>query len=416
MSNALAIATVTEALVQTLQGALTGINLGASPHVSNLRPDQENALPAVGVNVFLYQVAPNPSLRNSDLPTRAADGTLLNRPRAAIDLHYLLTFYGDDATLEQQRLLGAVVRQLHAHPTLTRSMITSVEQNVGFLAGSNLDQQPELVRLTPINFSLEELSKLWSFLLKTDYVLSTAYVASVVLIETDDPTPPPALPVLAATVTALPFRQPAIASIQSTLGPDALIVPGSQIVIAGKNFILDPTAGSTSVLIGGETQTPIAVTDLQIITALPSDLAAGAQTVQIIQSMLLGMPPTPHQLGFQSDLATLVLHPEIRKSGSTYQITVEPGSGSPPGVAVTAAVIPTARAGQRTILELLLPAQPSAARLFDGGVVAADTDTLTFQVATLPAGSYLVRIRVDGAESPLGLDPSGAPIAPIINL
>ena len=80
MSNALAIATVTEALVQTLQGALTGINLGASPHVTNFRPDQENALPTVGVNVFLYQVAPNPSLRNADLPTRAADGTLLQAP------------------------------------------------------------------------------------------------------------------------------------------------------------------------------------------------------------------------------------------------------------------------------------------------------------------------------------------------
>ena len=62
-------------------------------------------------------------------------------------------------------------------------------------------------------------------------------------------------------------------------------------------------------------QTPVAVTDTQIITALPSGLAAGAQTVQIIQSLLLGMPPTPHQLGFQSDLATFVLHPEISKSG-----------------------------------------------------------------------------------------------------
>ena len=53
---------------------------------------------------------------------------------------------------------------------------------------SNLETQTELVRFTPIAFSLEELSKLWSFLLKIDYVLSTAYVASVVLIEADDAT------------------------------------------------------------------------------------------------------------------------------------------------------------------------------------------------------------------------------------
>jgi hypothetical protein len=416
MSNALAIATVTEALVQTLQGALTGINLGASPHVSNLRPDQQSALPSVGVNVFLYQVTPNSSLRNSDLPTRAPDGTLLNRPRAALDLHYLLTFYGDDATLEQQRLLGAVVRELHAHPALTRTMITGVEQSVGFLAGSDLDQQPELVRFTPINLSLEELSKLWSFLLKTDYVLSVAYVASVVLIETDDTPPPPALPVLSPAVMALPFRQPAITTIQSALGPAALIVADSQIVIAGNNFILNPAAGTSSVLIGGEMQTPSSVTDTQIVAALPLDLAAGAQTVQIIQSLMLGAPPVAHQLGFQSDLATFVLHPQIRKSGGTYQITVGPGAGSPPGVVMTAAVTPTVRAGQRALLELLVPGQSSAARLFDGGVAAADTDTLAFQISSLPSGSYLIRVRVDGAESPLDLDAGGTPVAPVIAL
>lgn len=416
MSNALAIATVTEALVQTLQGVLTGINLGASPHVTNTRPDQQNGLPNVGINVFLYQVTPNPSLRNADLPTRAADGTLLQRPQAAIDLHYLLTFYGDDTTLEQQRLLGAVVRELHANPTLPRSMITSVEQNVSFLAGSNLDQQTEVVRFTPINFSLEELSKLWSFLLKIDYVLSTAYVASVVLIETDDPTPAPALPVLVPAVTTLPFRQPAIASIQSAGGPDALIVAGSQIVISGKNFILDPAAGTSSVLISGEMQTPGSVTDTQIVTEMPSDLAAGAQTVQIVQSLMLGVPPVAHQLGFQSDLGTFVLHPQIAQNSGTYQITIGAGGGSPPGVEMTVIVSPTVLAGQRTILELLPAIQPSVSRLFDGGVATADTDTLAFQISNLPAGSYLVRVRVDGAESPLDSDPSGVPVAPVIDL
>jgi hypothetical protein len=34
----------------------------------------------------------------------------------------------------------------------------------------------------------------------------------------------------------------------------------------------------------------------------------------------------------------------------------------------------------------------------------------------LPAGNYLVRVRIDGAESPLDLDPSGAPVAPSIVL
>jgi hypothetical protein len=424
MSNALAIATVTETLVQVLQGALTGINLGSSPHVTNTRPDQQTGLPPVGVNVFLYQIAPNPYLRNIDLPTRKADGSLLQRPKAAVDLYYLLSFYGDDTTLEQQRLLGAVIRELHAQPTLTRSMIAAVQQNTTFLQGADLDQQPELVRFTPVAFSLEELSKLWSFLLKTDYVLSTAYVGSVVLIETDDPVPPPSLPVLAPKVYVLPFRQPVITQILSAEETDAPILPGSEIVLLGRNLVLDqpgggsPPSGSTQVLIRGIPQDPIIGGDTRIVVALPPGLPAGVQPVQVIQSLMLGVPPVPHRQGFQSDVATFVLHPTIQKTGSppAYAITLQTGVGSPPGSALVVRMNPTVAKGQRALIELLQLAEPTAARLFDGGVVSADTDTLTFQLQGLPAGNYLVRVRIDGAESPLDLDPIGAPVAPGITL
>jgi hypothetical protein len=60
--------------------------------------------------------------------------------------------------------------------------------------------------------------------------------------------------------------------------------------------------------------------------------------------------------------------------------------------------------------------QPTAARLLDGGTATADTDQLTFQIRDLPSGAYLVRVRVDGAESPLDFDPSGAPVAPSVTL
>ena len=49
------------------------------------------------------------------------------------------------------------------------------------------------------------MSKLWSVFLKTDYVLSLAYTASVVLIETDELPPADALPVLKPLITAVPF-------------------------------------------------------------------------------------------------------------------------------------------------------------------------------------------------------------------
>ena len=55
---------------------------------------------------------PNAALRNSDLPTRNHRSVVVQRPTCALDLHYLLSFYGDDSKLEPQRMLGAVVRRI----------------------------------------------------------------------------------------------------------------------------------------------------------------------------------------------------------------------------------------------------------------------------------------------------------------
>jgi hypothetical protein len=422
MSNVLAIATVTETIVQVLGDTLDAAQVTGA-HVTALPPDSPNGLPEHGVNVYLYQVAPNPARRNADLPTRRADGTLLQRPQAALDLYYLITFYGDETRLEQQRLLGAVARTLHAQPVLPRSTIQHVQATVPFLAGADLADQPELVRVTPINFTLEELSKLWSFLLKIDYVLSVAYQASFVLIETDDPTPPPALPVLSANIYALPFRQPVITAITPAPGNGPLILPGSQIVLLGRNFVLTQSTdgglitAETLVQIGGAAETPLTVTPTDITLMLPPGLAAGTVAAQVVQSLVLGTPPVPHQQGFQSDVAPFVLHPVIQQSApGVYEIVVTQGISSPPGDAVTVVVTPTVQPGQRALLELLEASAPTAANLFDTGAIAIATDTLTFDIGTLAPGSYLARVRIDGAESPLQLSAQGTPVAPVITL
>jgi hypothetical protein len=424
MSNVLAIATVTEAIVQVLGDALDAAQV-AGAHVTALSPDTaRHLLPNPGVNVFLYQVSPNAAWRNSDTPTRRADGSLLQRPRVALDLHYLITFYGDDTRLEQQRLLGAVTRTLHAQPVLPRTTIEFVQTHVPFLAGADLADQPELVRVTPTTFSLEELSKLWSFLLKIDYVLSVAYQASVVLIETDDPVPPPALPVLSANIYALPFRQPVIAAIAPPAGSGALILPDSQIALHGSNFVLTQSApggglitATTLVSIAGVLQAPLTLSATDITVALPSGLSAGTQPAQIIQSLVLGTPPVPHQQGFQSDVVPFVLHPTIQQSSpGIFEITVQTGLVSPPGDAVIVKVTPEVQPGQRALLELLLAAAPTTANLFDFGTIPDATDTLTFDVPGVAPGNYLVRVRIDGAESPLQLNAGGSPVAPVITL
>ena len=207
MSNYLAPATVTAALKIALENALTTDALGFNHSVDIGRPDDidDNGNQA-GVNIYLYQVTPNTAWRNADLPTRNGRGALVQRPRVALDLHYLLTFFGDESALQDQRLLGSVIATLHEQPLLTQAMIEAAMADTDFstfLNNSDLANEIEQVKFSPISFNLEELSKLWSVFFQTAYRLSVAYVASLVFIERQ-PEPVSALPVQIRAVTALP--------------------------------------------------------------------------------------------------------------------------------------------------------------------------------------------------------------------
>jgi len=210
VSNHLAIATVTAALQAMLDSAVKEDVAGATATI--VRPDgADDGLPDPGVNIYLYQVTPNTAWRNADLPTRNGDGRLAQLPRVALNLHYLLTFYGDDGELEPQRVLGSAVRALHSQPVLDRGLIRTVVNGTTYLNGSDLAQDVELVKLMPSALSLEEISKLWSVFFETHYTLSMAYQASVVLIEPEQ-----------RPVMAQPVREPVI-QVQASPDPGGVI-------------------------------------------------------------------------------------------------------------------------------------------------------------------------------------------------
>src|SRR5438552_2365082 len=122
MSNFLAIATVTATLKRILH-AIVSVDVNGAD-VRTVRPELlVNDAAFIGANLYLYQVTPNAALRNADLPTRRADGSVIQRPQAALDLHYLFSFYGDETKYEPQLTLGSVVRTLHSQPILTRQEI-----------------------------------------------------------------------------------------------------------------------------------------------------------------------------------------------------------------------------------------------------------------------------------------------------
>ena len=324
MSNYLAIATVTAALQQVLQSSVNNAVAGATVGFS--RPDgtatgQQNPL----VNIYLYQITPNAAYRNADLPTRRSDGTLLQRPQAVFDLHYVFTFHGNDDQLEPQRLLGAVASALHAQPILSRSSIQSAVGQFGFLAGSGVEEQIEQVKFIPTALSLEEFSKLWSVFFQVEYNLSTAYQASVVLIQSDD-TPQESLPVQVRNLYVRPFRWPQIDRVIAQTGKDEPIVANTTLLIQGKQLRGDETL----VLIKDQELTPTAVTDTQITLPLPANVPAGVQSVQVLHKVEMGTPPKPHR-SFESNVAPFVLHPTITPDQATnalVRLNVNP-SGDP---------------------------------------------------------------------------------------
>lgn len=382
MGNALSIAVVTATLRRTLQAAVNADVSGVK--VTTLRPDSLGAAaPAPSVNIFLYQVTPNAARRNEVLPNRNGNADVVQRPRAAVDLHYLLSFYGSEAELEPQRLLGGVIRTLNSRPLITRHDIRDMlgDAMFAFLAGANLADDEEVVRLTPAALSLEELSKLWSVFFQTPYALSVAYQAAVVTIEADEITRA-ALPVRERTLTVLPFRTPIIDDVQSTLGAQLPVLAGATLQIRGRQMRGDVTR----LRITGDEVVPTTLTDEQVTVTLPTTLRAGVNSLQVVQKLMIGNPPSEHA-GFDSNVAAFVLHPRITgitPGAGTFQIKVDP----------------VARATQRTVL-LLNNTTTGSAHTFELPPLTADTATLNFAVSGLEAGAYFVRVQVGGVESSL---------------
>jgi hypothetical protein len=406
MSNALAIATVTTALAQIVRGAAQSVVNGAD--VVTGHPDPA-ATPAHRIHLFLYQVSPNGAMRNSDLPTRSSDGKLVMRPTVALDLHYLLAFYGSETDLETQRMLGAVVRDLHARPVLTRAMIQSAVSSQPFLNGSNLADAVELVKFTPLAVSLEEMSKLWSVFFQTPYALSIAYQGTVVLIESEVPAQP-ALPVMKrgdkdqgvdTLIGPFPLIESAYFGMpqDKVQQPRPLSLPSAQlglaVIVQGHNL-----GGETIILrfhhskLDLTQELPVADVDLsakELKVPLPhpgsgtsqTDWAPGVYTVMAVAKQL-GTARERTSNGLPIALSPIIS-------------AIEPGANIQRDAQGTATMTltcqPRVRSKQQAVLLL-------AGREIIGRIDTNNPDKVIFVVENAPVvANVLIRLRVDGIES-----------------
>lgn len=417
MSNHLAIATVTATIRQVLHNAVTQDVSGATVEAFPLGDSRLRDSQAI-LNVHLYHITPNPAWRNEELPSRRADGTIARRPQLALNLYYLLTAFGrsTQADPEAHRLLGSAVRALHERPVLRRSDITSVVQAQTSLAGSNLADQVELVRLTPQGLSLEEMSKLWSVFFQTPYRISASYEASLVLIDGES-SAEPSLPAQARNIYVVTLRSPVIHSVTAASGEFDPILAGDEVLISGANLRGD----TTHILIDGVdvAADPADVTDGRITLSLPSAILAGVQGVQVVHRLLMGTPEVEH-IGPESNVAAFVLRPRIQRNAADtaweIPVNVTSGSGSQPRSGeLTVVLEPEVGRDQRVVLFLnefdAPPGERPRAYSFEAPSRADDvaeaTETVAFDFSGVVAASYLVRIQVNGAESPLQMGGGG---------
>lgn len=410
MSNHLALATVTATLQRLLQVAVQQDVEGA--RVTTLMPSQigEGSL-ETGVNLYLYHVNHNPALQNNDAAPLRARNKISSKRQTALELNYLLSFYGNNTELEPQRLLGSVVQTFSDRTTLTSDMIrdAAADSTFSFLTHSDLAEQIQQLQVLPVDLDLEEISKIWSAFFQTPYLLSMGYKVRVVMIDGMEPAAR-ALPVRDRSFGRIvPFAgQPVINEIVSFAGQLAPILADSTLRIRGQQL----SHSATTIRIGDVEVTPATVSESEItltLSAVPDQaLHPGIQTLQVLHSQTVplmsnsGQLLAPTRRIVESNGTPFVLRPTIAQLTLTDLV----GSDDDPRSAMLQITLDlSVEPRQRVSVGLNeWTIRSPAVYFFDCPLRSEITANLTIPVQNIHAGEYLVRIVVDGAESLLTSD------------
>lgn len=398
MSTELAITAVTIALRNYLAEGVKVQGAPLSPPVLNqfeistlpLHKVREKFLHENVVNLLLYRVDVNAAWRNQALPSQIRPGEN-GPPPLALNLEYLITAYGEEDREDvAQFILGQAMRFLHDYPFIPRQRFELA------LPDAKVHEQIERVKITPRSLSIDDMSKLWT-VFQTQYRISAAYLATVVLIDSRVPAHS-ALPVLTRGkddrgIDAIAGAPPSLHSARAATGFGAVTL-GGELLVEGQR--LDAAGLSANVRHPSMAQPiPLAVTPVdashlrvQLPLALPgSDVAknwpAGIYSIALILSVT-DRPDYP------TNEVPFALAPSI---------TVAPDA--PPAHAgtfdATITATPQIRIGQS--VRVIWDGTPIVPLPIDPPPVNPDAPTeVKFKVTTTD-GIHRVRLRVDGVDS-----------------
>lgn len=244
------------------------------------------------VNLYLYQIGENGHLRNQEPPGIGHPGAY-GHPPLSLDLHYLVTAYGEsdtspDADLQAQMALGDAMLVLHDYAIVDEDLAITrpVAGTVGDpILDPTLQGELERVKIVLEPVGVEELAKIWTALPQANFRRSVSYQVSVVQIESRQPRRV-APPVRSRRVHVGVLDRPRIADAYRTPAPggppgDARVAILQELTIEGSGF----SGLETRVAIGAVD--PIVVTPTgggEIRVTLPDDdrLQPGIQVIQVL--------------------------------------------------------------------------------------------------------------------------------------
>ena len=390
MSNALSIAAVTTALVNLLDNGISAVI--SSLAVTAKPPDRARGSNTGNqLNIFLYQVVPNATWRNLDMPGQAKPGET-GSPPLGLDLYYLISASGtsDDDQLAHQ-VLGLAMQILHDHILFTPAELKAA------LPESDLYEQVERVHITHHPLSPEEMSKLWT-MFSTGYRVSAAYRVSVVLIESTKPVKAP-LPVLTigpgdSGVLSQPDLLPPFATLTDVIPPHSQPAALLGDILTVKGFHLRGSA-LKAIFRHPRLATPIEVT--------PPFISSAIQFTVKIPSILddpLAPAKWPAGLYILEAVVSLIGRPDQTSNAWPFALAPKITTALPFSVASDVSGDATINL---TCEPEVRPEQRAALLLGDREVLADPhptlTGALTFVVKSATVGEFTVRLRVDGVDS-----------------
>ena len=261
MSAPTAIGMVSESLRNLL---VTEMTLTPPVDVTILAPDETGG--DRRVNLFLYRILENSTLKNLDWQVKRGSSSVIAPPPLSLNLYYLMTPYAQNDPLignaTAHEILGEAMRVFHEHAV--------VPQNV-LVPGLRDAKEQIKIMLNPLD--PDELGRVWSTFAQP-FRLSVMYEVSVVQLELHSERPiSKRVQRTGVPDVRAPFRPPVVEQLTPLSGP-----VGAQITVSGQYLSGWPASLSITgrKIIDG---TPL--TGDTMTATIPAGLAPGFHEVQV---------------------------------------------------------------------------------------------------------------------------------------